>query len=234
MKRIQFALLVGLLIALTGLLGFKGLIDEVNAQAVNVQINFQDAATVPPAGYFRDSGEAYGVRNGANQGGGTLTYGWVAAGSTTPCNAVGQGRLRATPAAQTVLLRSFMHMEFQVLCNPTEGNAWEMAVPNGFYNVEVSVGDSEFFNSVHRINVEGLNIINFTPPGPNIFANQNAIVQVNDGRLTIDSVGGVNTKINYVHIVSGAAPTNPQVLATNIANGATGTHSDCGSWDLLY
>jgi hypothetical protein len=222
MKRIQFALLVGLLIALTGLLGFKGLINEANAQVVNVQINFQSQITPVPAGYLSDFGEPYALRTGANQGGGTLTYGWVAAGSTTPCNAITEGRLRNTPAAQTVLLRSFVHMEYQVMCNPTEGNAWEMAVPNGFYNVEVSVGDSEFFNSVHRINVEGLNIINFVPPAANIFAIQNAVVQVIDGRLTIDSVGGTNTKINYVHIVSGAAPSSPQVLATNVANGATG------------
>ena len=42
--------------------------------------------------------------------------------------------------------------------------AWRYTLPNGSYKVTVGVGDPDFIDSVHRINVEGQTVVpNFTP-----------------------------------------------------------------------
>jgi hypothetical protein len=84
-----------------------------------------------------------------------------------------------------------------------------MALPCGTYDVTVSVGDSRYRpgsadpgdSSVNRINIEGVNAIaGFTPTDANRFQSATRTVRVCDGRLTIDAIGGTNTKINYVEV----------------------------------
>ena len=55
--------------------------------------------------------------------------------------------------------------------------------------------------STHRINVEGVNAIaGFVPTDNNKFATATRTVNVCDGRLTIDAIGGTNTKLNYIDV----------------------------------
>jgi hypothetical protein len=87
--------------------------------------------------------------------------------------------------------------------------AFEVRVPCGSYGVSVSVGDSSWSSlkkkpgdvSIHRINVEGVNLIaGFVPTETNKFTVATTTVAVCDGRLTIDAIGGTNTKLNFIGV----------------------------------
>lgn len=187
-----------------------GVMRDTARAAIIAQVNFQDAPTVPPAGYLADSGDAYGPRNGQ-------TYGWVIPGTTSPISQVAEGRNRGTPA--DVRLATLMHM--QRAGAPNGPGAWEFALPAGNYNVTVSVGDATAVDSVHRINIEGVNAIaGFAPVAGNLFLTAAMNVNVIDGRLTIDAIGGINTKINYVIIQDAIGVTRPAVIGVSPANGS--------------
>jgi hypothetical protein len=196
---------------------------------VSVQVNFQDQNTVPPTGYARDFGEAYGARTGANQGVG-LTYGWVVPGTATPINLVGNGRNRNNPpdsvAQPDLRLATFVHMQYAGTNGIASPGSWELAVPSGVYDVTVGVGDASpnYLDSVHRINIEGqLGLYNFAPTTTNRFATVTRTVPVTDGRLTIDAFGGTNTKIDYVTVASdSAASGHPYVTKSSPVNAAVG------------
>jgi hypothetical protein len=67
--------------------------------------------------------------------------------------------------------------------------------------VTVSVGDATATDSTHRIRVEGNVVIaGFVPTSSTRFAQASRTVSVSDGRLTIDAIGGTNTKLNYVDV----------------------------------
>ena len=135
---------------------------DVNAVApalvtfTGIQINYSDEGTAPPAGYLRDFGQAYGIRVAADQGSSTYNYGWIDVINGNPVSLVGQGRNRGgTPLEQTTTI----HMEHP--STPPTG-FWEFALPNGEYEVTVSVGDASIGSdpTTHRVNAEGTNIIN--------------------------------------------------------------------------
>lgn len=175
------------------------------------KVNFQSEEAPVPADYVKDFGQPYGERTDANHGNG-LTYGWVVPGTTTPRSLVGNGRDREIVSDQR--LDTMMHMQYGDITSPTNGipepGAWEIAVPNGTYQVTVAVGDSATHDYVqdpelHTINVEGVTAIDqFVPSGANgsttLHASATVTVNVNDGRLTLDAIGGTNTKIDYVDI----------------------------------
>ena len=69
-----------------------------------LKVNFSDAATAPPTGYVRDSGDAYTAARG---------YGWVPASATAPRSSLaGNGRNRNPAAGQSDLrLATLMHAQ---------------------------------------------------------------------------------------------------------------------------
>ncbi len=176
--------------------------------ANTLQINFQDPATVPPTGWLADYGQAFGSREEANQGNG-LVYGWVdTSPQANPVDISANGRNRdRSKTGDDILSASLMHLQFDDLARPNgvaiEG-VWEIALPNGAYEVSLSVGDlmeEATNNTIHYLSVEGLPfVVNFNPDPVNIFQMVTDTVNVEDGRLTIDAFGGFNTKINYVSI----------------------------------
>ncbi|MDX2303316.1 MAG: malectin domain-containing carbohydrate-binding protein [Microscillaceae bacterium] len=182
----------------------------------NFKVNFQDVFTNPPTGYLADFGEQYGFRTGANQGIG-MAYGWLREDNgVTPLSLQGKGRKRNTPA--DLAQATFMHMQ------PvgSDFGVWEAQVPNGAYQVTVSVGDGGgFTDSQHAINVEGVKLILPFVPTPGQIKSGTAVVNVIDGRLTMDALGGTNTKVNYIWIEPAPGAQRPFVLNTNIAEGAT-------------
>jgi len=103
--------------------------------------------------------------------------------------------------------------------------AWEYAVPKGSYRVTVAAGDLAFVDSLHRVNVEGTNAVpGFRPTAGDKVRTKTVTVQVDDGRLTIDPIGGTNTKLLYVELEgaglatpSGPAPTSPPSTAPSVA-----------------
>jgi hypothetical protein len=161
-----------------------------------VSVNFQSPEAPVPEGYLVDFGEPYGPRRGVAQGEG-LVYGWVREGTSDPVDLIGQGRDRERSDDQRQ--DTFIHMEgWDPAVQRTVPAAWELAVPNGRYAVSVSVGDIAL-NSVNTVNVEGVTAIREFRGTPNELFQENTVsVNVYDGRLTVDSIGGDNTKINYV------------------------------------
>ena len=168
----------------------------------NLKVNFQDSATVTPVGWLRDYGQAFGPRSSVSQGTGN-TYGWKKREDNTPLDLTRNGRKRTSPS--DTLLATLMHMQANAL--PTNFNGtriegiWEAQVANGTYEVTVSVGDGTQVDSRHFINIEGQHaIIDFVPNTSIGFKSVTIPVSVTDGLLTIDAIGGTNTKINYVII----------------------------------
>jgi len=168
--------------------------------AEDIKINFQPDGAPVPDGYTKDTGAAYDNDRG---------MGWVREDSLDsenhiPLDVSSNTRDREY-AGLDQQLDTLLHMQYPTdFANPTAVTtpaAWEYALPNGTYSVTVSVGDPAYFDSQHTINVEGVKAIDSFQGSPEQTHKQ-AVVQaeVMDGRLTIDAIGGDNTKINYVTI----------------------------------
>jgi hypothetical protein len=96
---------------------------------------------------------------------------------------------------------------------------WEIAVPNGTYNVFVVAGDANAYNSVYRINVEGVLTVSGTPTSANRWISGTKTVTVNDGRLTVSNGSGAkNNKICFIDITqtkAGSSATTPLASSTH-------------------
>jgi hypothetical protein len=150
-----------------------------------LKVNFSDAATAPPAGYVRDSGDAFSATRG---------YGWVDLGEGTPLTLTGNGRNRNPAANQPdVRLATFMHAQLPAgSAGVSIPGKWEAAVPNGSYTVTVAVGDAgTAVDSSDEVNIEDQNAIAaFTPTASAKFATATRTVTVTDGRVTLSPAGG--------------------------------------------
>ena len=171
---------------------------------VKVSFRPQNAKTPLPTGFSADIGAAYTAAKG----------GWVTEATA--------GTVTATPLDLTLNTRdrevgsvtpeqnTFIHMQYTATGIGTKTNgAWEYNVPNGSYNVTVSVGDASAVfpdttppNSTHAINVEGKAALvpPFVPTAAQLFKTATVTVPVTDGKLTVDAKTGTNTKLDYVII----------------------------------
>ena len=191
--------------------------------AIDVKVNFNAEDGEQPSGYLLDFGQAYGLRTRADQASSTYSYGWVeAADGTTPLDLSGgqrgNGRDRGTSQTDQ-RLNTLVHMQADDIVADGDSfsgvaveGVWEIAVPNGTYQVTVAAGDPNANDyakdpEVHAINVEGVQAIApFAPPGTVGADAQHRTatlnVTVNDGKLTVDADGGTNTKIDYIDILT--------------------------------
>jgi len=178
-----------------------------------LRVNFQTADAPVPAGYIEDFGEPFGSRQREDQGTG-LYYGWVEPGTNNPLSLTEDGRFRAS-LSDNPRLASLMHMQ------KSAQGAWEMSIPNGTYEVTVSVGDNDYTDSTHNVNVEGQSLIDsVTLTNDDKFESATETVEVTDQRLTVDAAGGQNTKINYIDITN--ADANLSASQQNLDFGNTG------------
>ncbi|MFS8615286.1 MAG: Ig-like domain-containing protein [Solitalea sp.] len=153
-----------------------------------IKINFQADGSGTPAGYLADTGLPFSVSRG---------FGWINPQTGVPKDHTASMRTRV--GTDSLQLLGLAHM--QANTNGQTPGTWEHSLTTGWYRVTVSVGDAGYFDSNHRINAEGVTVIaGFAPNSQNKFQRASAVVQVSDGRLTIDAGGGTNTKINYVII----------------------------------
>jgi hypothetical protein len=137
-----------------------------------------------PVGYLADTGRVFALRaNG-------YRYGWNADVSST-------ARDRNATNSPDQLHDTVIQMQ-----NPVAPNAlWELAVPDGTYQVRVVAGDPTRTNSVYKIDAEGVLAIDGTPTPGNFWFDNTVVVTVTDGRLTITSAAGAqNNRINFVEI----------------------------------
>ena len=171
-------------------------------------VNFQIDEATPVTRYLKDIGAVYG-----NQGGG-VSYGW----ST---NHTDVSRERSANPDQR--LDTLIHFK--------AGALWEFALPNGNYEVTVSIGDPSVA-SIHTLYVEGVNFWNASALTANAFNSKTMTVTVADGRLTLDQGAAANmaTRINFVHIVgvpSGAnAPPSAPTITEPAVDGQVVSPSD--------
>ena len=158
-----------------------------------VGIDFQLAGVPTAAGYLADTGEIFGNRgNGWN-------YGW----ST---NHTDVSRDRDINPDQR--LDTLVHFH--------AGQEWEVALPNGQYQVTVTIGDAGF-PSTHTLNVEGQNYWTDELLAANNFATLTQSITVSDGRLTLDAGSAPEkaTRITHLDIsaVSSSSTLSPLTLA---------------------
>jgi WD40 repeat protein len=188
--------------------------DEPPAATMPLKVDFGATNTVPADGYRLDSGTAYGPRSGG------YSYGWVQQGTSTALDVTANGRQRT--GTTTTDPRQMSLVMMQAPSGVSTPAAWELAVPEGTYQVTVGVGDAaNVYDSQHAINVEGTAAIApFTPTANNRFATATVSVPVTDGRLTVDAVGGANSKITFADI-DVVDTTRPRAASVTPANNAT-------------
>jgi fibronectin type 3 domain-containing protein len=181
----------------------------------SAKYEFQPAASAAPAGYLVDTGAPYSVAAGR----GWVTEATVGAADPVPLDLTMNTRDRAR-AGIDPRQDSLIHMQYGMSISPNAANgiltsgAWLLAVPNGSYDVTVSVGDqgsaTNGYDSKHTIRAEGVTLIDkFQAVAANEYRVVTAPVVVNDGILTIDAIGGTNTKLNYLEIATAAPDTTP-------------------------
>lgn len=189
-------------------------------EITTLKVNFQDEGSVPPTGWLSDFGQPFGPRTSSDQGRG-FTYGWIRRSDRKPLDITKNGCRRNSPS--DVLLATFIAMQSNGTKNFT-GNTvegiWETRIANGNYDVTVTVGDGTQTDSRHCINVEGVSAIaGFVPTERNRFKSATVTVSVSDGYLTIDAIGGTNTKLNTVTIYPSTSK-RPFVKSVNPDNGS--------------
>ncbi|NAZ84809.1 Ig-like domain-containing protein [Kineococcus indalonis] len=196
------------------------------APPTTAQIDFAPAGTAVPGGWTADTGQGYTTARG---------YGWVAPASQTAVDLTAETRQRTgTGTAST-----FIHLQRAGTDGlVVAGGRWEYQLPAGVYEVGVGVGDacttasgtSCYLDSTHRITVEEVMAVqDFRPTSTQRTTSATRTVSVTDGRLTVDAIGGLNTKLTWVTVKpSTAAPTAPQPRTTGTlpADGATGVRVD--------
>lgn len=157
--------------------------------ALHEEVNFQTTDAPVPDGYIADTGFAYGLRPNGR------TYGWSAEDYDA-------ARDRADADVSDVRRRSFAHLQPGGV-----DRTWEIALPKGWYLVSITAGDAEYTDSIHKIDAEGVRVMNFVPGSEQRWAQADAVVFVADGRLTVTpGEGASNAKISHVEILATDAP----------------------------
>jgi hypothetical protein len=189
----------------------------VSAQAIiNTKINFQPDDAPVPNGHIKDTGKSYNVTRG---------YGWVRQDSLNLSSAmhkpldISLNARDRNRAGVDQRLDTLIHMQGNNVPNFSGVKipaAWEYALPNGRYSVIMSVGDQPKYNSTHKINVEGVTAIRpFQGNSIHEYERGTVQVEVTDGRLTVDAIGGFNTKLNYLEIKNISSGAHPEVTGSS-------------------
>jgi hypothetical protein len=146
----------------------------VNRTVICIRINFQPAGVPVPTGYLADVGAVFGDR------GNGYSYGWNRDNSA-------QSRIRkknSDPRLDTLILIEKPYI-------------WEIALPNGSYDVTISVGDPGY-STTESLNVEGVNYWDRLSLKIGQHAKVTKTFRIQDGRLTLDST---HAKLNYIEIL---------------------------------
>jgi uncharacterized delta-60 repeat protein len=164
-----------------------------------LKINFQAAGQVLPGnGYVVDLGGIY-----ANQGNG-LVYGWDTDNTANARNRTNKG------------VPLFINNSFNHLQKNGANRKWEVAVPNGLYEVTVTAGDPDSSASIFKLNLENTLAVS-GKPSSTVFGFQRTVrVQVNDHRLTLSNASGSsNNKVSHIEIKAAAPGTVAGEVTTN-------------------
>lgn len=178
----------------------------VNIPFTRQRINFQPNTAPVPTGYTIDFGQGFTDARG---------YGWVNQGGTPPLNITSRVFDR-----NAILGGAAVDQRLDTVALMQNGTpaAWEFALANGRYSITASVGDTAG-SSNHLLRAEGLTLVpNFTASGPQTFKLATRTVEVTDGRLTLDAIGGTDTRINFVEINPISPGLHPSVISSTFDN----------------
>jgi PKD repeat protein len=162
-----------------------------------VHVNFQPPEVFVPDGYLADTGEVFGDRGNGR------SYGWNAP-TTEP-------RYRNSTLPPDHRYATFNQMQAPV--NPDA--SWELALPNGTYEVHLVAGDSTHTSgSIYRIIAENVMVVNASQTTDFRWREGTANVTVSDGRLTLtNGAGAVRNKICFIDVV----PQALSAIATTVS-----------------
>jgi len=167
------------------------------ATPFTAKINFQTATSAGYPGYLPDTGAAYGDR------GNGYTYGWIEGANT--------GLTRDRNSANSPDERYDTLNQMQYNNPPTETHTWEIAVPDGAYDVRLVCGDPDYTDSYYHVLAEGVTVAQGNAQGSGRrFIDQRARVLVSDGRLTLtNGPGAYRNKICFIEVASTASRSYP-------------------------
>lgn len=152
----------------------------------NYYINFQNPAGEPGANPLVVNGKTY-MKIGAADYDPTAGYGWYAPPDVN-------WKTTYLSSGPNVLQRSILYSDWG------RKATFEFDLPNGEYNVTVSVGWQDRTYSYHLVDIEGINFVNVeatTPANPYIVRTKP--VYVNDNKLTMAIGDGHEyTMLNYL------------------------------------
>jgi hypothetical protein len=151
-----------------------------------IHINFQPAAASIPAGYLVDNGSLFAER------GNGFTYGWN-------FGVTGTTRDRNNSSSPDQRYDTLVHSQH----SSTPGEAmWEIALPNGDYEIHFVAGDPSYFDSYYHILAEGNTLINAAPTSGNRWLENTITITVSDGRLTLTNGSNAdNNKYAFIDII---------------------------------
>jgi glucose/arabinose dehydrogenase len=149
-----------------------------------IRVNFQTASAALPSGYLKDGGLVFGDRGNGQ------AYGW---------NADNTAQMRDRNAANSPDQRYDTLAYMQRPGNPDA--SWELAVPNGSYDIRVVAGDPSYFGSVFAITAEGITVVSGTTTSAARWLDATVTVTVADGRLTLrNGAAATSNKICFVEV----------------------------------
>ena len=142
------------------------------------KVNFQPGYSPVPDGYAVDSGRGFNGGTG---------YGWNRTVRVYDYNRTGD-QLKDTVAK-------------------VYGNRkWEIAVPDGEYEVTVCIGNPKWYASNQNVQVEGASLFSRARTSKGRWLEKKIAVTVNDGRLTLTFAGSRKVYLDYVIIRSNGTP----------------------------
>jgi hypothetical protein len=166
----------------------------------DARIDFEAKVGTLKPGDRADTGGKFGDR------GNGLQYGWDA---DNTANARNRGNNRSPDPRYD----SFNHMQ-----KNGANRKWEIAVPNGLYQVTIVAGDPNATDSVYRINVEGQPALSGIPGNDVHWFTRTTNVMVSDGRLTVtNGAGASNNKIAYIEIKNPSYDAQPGIVTPDTA-----------------
>ncbi len=148
--------------------------------AGSIEINFQKSGASTPVGYLVDDGSLFGNRQNG------FSYGW---------NVDNTANARVRNLISDKRFDTFIHMQL----NGTY--SWSISLPNHLYRVSIACGDPEYTDSYHKIEANGISVVNFFPSNTFKYGAGTANVDVTNGMMTIKpATSSINAKISFIHI----------------------------------
>jgi N-acetylneuraminic acid mutarotase len=172
-------------------------------------VNFQPASVQVPTGYVADTGLVF-----ADRGNG-LSYGW---------NGPKPARVAEHHARPPFDGADPRYDTFATLQPRQRGSLWQIAVPNGNYQIHLVAGDSRAFPARYRIRADGVLVLDGKATRLSRWVDSTTQISVSNGLLTLTTPRGSVAKIDFIdisQIVPGGG--NAGSSGTTAPPGNTGT-----------